>query len=142
MRLAANHSRHGRNKRVDGQPPSCFLVPMRSPTESLEVVQATPADVGEVAPLFDAYRQFYKKPPDMEAARRFLFARLSKGESVLLLARHDERAVGFVHLYPAFSSVNLTRQWILNDLYVVADARKLGVGRALRSEERRVGKEC
>src|SRR5664280_2506575 len=31
-----------RNKRVDGQPPSCFLVPMRFPTESLEVVQATP----------------------------------------------------------------------------------------------------
>ena len=41
-------------------------------------------------------------------------------------------AVGFVHLYPVFSSVNLTRQWILNDLYV-AEARKLGVGRALRN---------
>ena len=54
-------------------------------------MQATPADVGEVAPLFDAYRQFYKKPPDLEAARRFLFARLSKGESVLFLARHDAR---------------------------------------------------
>ena len=131
MRLAENHSRHGRNKRVDGQPPSCFLVPMRSPTESLEVVQATPADVGEVAPLFDAYRQFYKKPPDLEAARRFLFARLSKGESVLFLARHNAWTVGFVHLYPVFSSVNLTRQWILNDLYVAVEARKLGVGRAL-----------
>lgn len=104
---------------------------MRSPTESLEVVQATPADVGDVAPLFDAYRQFYKKPSDLEAARRFLFARLSKGESVLFLARHGARAVGVVHLYPVFSSVNLTRHWILNDLYVVADARKLGVGRAL-----------
>ncbi len=104
---------------------------MRSPAESLEVVQATPADVGEVVPLFDAYRQFYKKPSDLEAARRFLFARLSKGESVLFVAHHDGRAVGFVHLYPVFSSVNLTRQWILNDLYVVADARKQGVGRAL-----------
>src|ERR1017187_3666273 len=135
MRLAENHSRGLGNKRVDGQPPSCFLVPMCSPAESLEVVLATPADVGEVAPLFDAYRQFYKKPPDLEAARRFLFARLSKGESVLFLARHDARTVGFVHLYPVFSSVNLTRQWILNDLYVGAEARKLGVGRALRSEE-------
>lgn len=131
MGFAENHSRHRRNKRVDGQPLACFLVPMRSPTESLEVVQATPADVGDVAPLFDAYRQFYKKPSDPEAARRFLFARLSKGESVLFLARHGARAVGFVHLYPVFSSVNLTRHWILNDLYVVADARKLGVGRAL-----------
>ena len=131
LRFAQNHSRALRNKRVDGQPLACFLVPMRSPAESLEVVQATPADVGDVAPLFDAYRQFYKKPPDLEAARRFLFARLSKGESVLFLARHDARVVGFVHLYPVFSSVNLTRQWILNDLYVVAEARKLGVGRAL-----------
>jgi GNAT superfamily N-acetyltransferase len=104
---------------------------MYSPAESLEIVRATPADVGEVAPLFDAYRQFYKKLPDLEAARRFLFARLSRGESVLYLALQNGRPVGFVHLYPVFSSVNLTRQWILNDLYVTADARKLGVGRAL-----------
>jgi len=98
---------------------------------AVEIVAATPADVGEVAPLFDAYRQFYRKPSDVEAARRFLFARLSKGESVLFLARHEGRAVGFVHLYPAFSSVELRRVWILNDLYVAPEARKLGIGRAL-----------
>ena len=57
---------------------------MPSVERALEIVHATPADVGEVAPLFDAYRQFYQKPPDVEAARRFLFARLSKGESVLV----------------------------------------------------------
>ncbi len=94
-------------------------------------MQATPADVGETVPLFDAYRQFYQKPSDMEAARRFLFARLSKGESVLFLARHDGKPAGFVHLYPVFSSTELTRQWILNDLYVAAEVRKLGIGRAL-----------
>jgi len=97
----------------------------------LEIVHATPAEVGEAAPLFDAYRQFYGKPADVEAARRFLFARLSKDESVLFLARQDGHAVGFVQLYPVFSSVNLMRQWILNDLYVAPEARKLGVGRAL-----------
>ncbi len=98
---------------------------------ALEIVHATPADVGEIAPLFDAYRQFYHKPADLEAARRFLFARLSKGESVRFLARDDGQLVGFVQLYPVFSSVALMRQWILNDLYVLPDARKLGVGRAL-----------
>jgi len=101
-------------------------------------VQATPADVGEAAPLFDAYRQFYGKPPDVEAARRFLFARLSKGESVLFLARKQGRTVGLVHLYPLFSSVHLMRQWILNDLYVVPEARKLGVGRALVERARQL----
>lgn len=103
----------------------------------VEIVQATPADVGTVAPLFDAYRQFYKKPSNEEAARRFLFARLSKGESVLFLALHGPDAVGFVHLYPVFSSTSLTRQWILNDLYVISSAREQGIGHALVERARR-----
>ena len=102
----------------------------------LEVLQATPADVGDVAPLFDAYRQFYGKAADVEAARRFLFARLSKAESVLFIARLEEKVAGFVNLYPVFSSVNLTRQWILNDLFVAPEARKLGVARALMDRAR------
>ena len=103
-----------------------------------EIVQATPADVGDVTPLFDAYRQFYGKPPDVEAARRFLFARLSKDESVLFVARIEGRVVGFVNLYPVFSSVHLTRQWILNDLFVAPEARKHGVGRALTERARQL----
>lgn len=95
------------------------------------VLQATPADVGEIAPLFDLYRQFYGKTPNEEAARRFLFARLSKAESVVFYARQEGKAAAFVQLYPAFSSVNLSRQWILNDLYVLPEVRKLGYGRAL-----------
>ena len=100
-------------------------------TPQIEIVQATPADVGQLAPLFDAYLQFYKKPSNEEAARRFLFARLSKGESVLFFAQNEGVPQGFVHLYPVFSSTNLTRHWILNDLYVVPQARKHGVAHAL-----------
>src|SRR5664279_4929976 len=112
---------------------------MSSVETALEIAQATPADVGDVAPLFDAYRQFYQKAPDVEGARRFLFARLSKAESVLFVARKAGRAIGFVHLYPVFSSIAMTRQWILNDLYVAAGARKLGVGRALMERARQLG---
>lgn len=107
----------------------------------MEILQATPADVGDIASLFDLYRQFYKKPPDEEAARRFLFARLSKGESIVFFARQAGRPVGFLQLYPVFSSTNLTRQWILNDLYVSGEARKLGVGRALMERARRLAEE-
>jgi ribosomal protein S18 acetylase RimI-like enzyme len=110
---------------------------MYSQALNIEILQATPADVGALAPLFDAYRQFYKKPPNEEAARRFLFARLSKDESVLLFAQHERNAVGFVHLYPVFSSTSLARQWILNDLYVVPDARKQGVAHALMDSARK-----
>jgi len=102
------------------------------------IVLASPADAGDVAPLFDAYRQFYGQPSDVEAARRFLFARLSKDESVLFLARLEAKVVGFVNLYPVFSSVKLTRQWILNDLFVAPEARKLGVGRALMERARQL----
>ena len=121
---------------VDAGVQPCFLFGMNSVAFEVEIVQATPADVGAVAPQFDAYRQFYKKPSNEEAARRFLFARLSKGESVLFFARHGQEVSGFVHLYPVFSSTNLTRQWILNDLYVTAEARKHGVGRALMERAR------
>jgi ribosomal protein S18 acetylase RimI-like enzyme len=109
---------------------------MDSEALEIKIVQATPADVGAVAPLFDAYRQFYKKASNEEAARRFLFARLSKGESVLFYALHGQVPVGLVHLYPVFSSLNLTRQWILSDLYVTPDGRRHGVGHSLMDRAR------
>jgi ribosomal protein S18 acetylase RimI-like enzyme len=110
---------------------------MHSAATDVEILQATPADVGDVTPLFDAYRRFYKRPSNEEAARRFLFARLSKGESVLFYARNEQGAVGFVHLYPVYSSLNLSRQWILSDLFVVPQVRKRGVAHALMNRARR-----
>jgi ribosomal protein S18 acetylase RimI-like enzyme len=109
---------------------------MHSAGFEIEIVRATPTDVGAVAPLFDAYRQFYRKPSNEEAAHRFLFARLSKDESVLFFARQGTMSVGLVHLYPVFSSTNLTRQWILSDLYVVPEARKHGVAHTLMNHAR------
>ncbi len=40
---------------------------------------ATTADLDSIAPLFDAYRQFYQQEPDLELARRFIGARLQNG---------------------------------------------------------------
>lgn len=86
-----------------------------------------------VAHLFDLYRMFYGQPGDPTLARDFIRARMERDESVVLLAWRDEQAVGFVQLYPAFSSVSAVRTWILNDLLVVPEARRLGVARALLS---------
>ena len=36
--------------------------------------QATIINLGELAPLFDAYRQFYDKKSDIKAAEEFLEA--------------------------------------------------------------------
>jgi hypothetical protein len=59
--------------------------------------------------LFDAYRQFYGQEPDLPGARRFLEARLEGGDSLVFLAVPEnalETGVGFVQLYPSFSSVS------------------------------------
>ena len=97
----------------------------------LAIARATLDDLDGVVPLFDAYRRFYAQPSDEARGRAFLEARLRAGESVILIARDGERAVGFTQLYPMFSSVRTGRLWILNDLYVDADARRIGAGRAL-----------
>jgi GNAT superfamily N-acetyltransferase len=96
---------------------------------TIETVTADRVDL--VAPLFDAYRQFYGRPPDLAGARRFLVERLERGESVILAAIEDGRALGFTQLYPCFSSVSMKPIWILNDLYVADDARRRGVGTRL-----------
>lgn len=105
--------------------------------------QAEISDVAAVAPLFDAYRQFYQRPSDLALARAFIAERLARGESVIFLAERDGRAVGFVQLYPVFSSTarRPRRLWLLNDLYVAPEARQGGVGRALMARARRLAEE-
>jgi GNAT superfamily N-acetyltransferase len=96
-------------------------------------------DMDAAAPLFDAYRQFYGQRSDVTAARAFLTERLRRDESVVFLAVAGEpsgEAVGFMQLYPSFSSVSLGRLWILNDLFVDPDVRRGGVGRRLLERAR------
>jgi GNAT superfamily N-acetyltransferase len=84
--------------------------------------------------LFDDYRQFYNQESDLPGARRFLEARLRGMDSVVLLAVPEDApatGVGFVQLYPSFSSVPMKPIWILNDLFVTPQARRAGVARSL-----------
>ncbi|ABX37443.1 GCN5-related N-acetyltransferase [Delftia acidovorans SPH-1] len=99
---------------------------------STAIHTAIPEDAALIAPLFDAYRQFYEQPADADAALAFITARLERGESVILLARRpDGSALGFCQLYPSFCSVLAAPIYVLYDLFVAPDARRLGVGRAL-----------
>ncbi|MDD9212517.1 GNAT family N-acetyltransferase [Aeromonas dhakensis] len=96
------------------------------------IFQATPADLEETSYLFDAYRQFYGQEPDHGAAAGFIAERLANADSVIFLARNEMgETMGFVQLYPAFSSVAMKRMWYLNDLFVAESARQQGVARAL-----------
>lgn len=88
-----------------------------------------------VVDLFNKYRVFYNQPSDKELADRYLAQRLEKNESIVFVAievqNGDEYPVGFTQLYPTYSSVRATKNWILNDLYVEEGQRQKGVGEKL-----------
>ena len=93
--------------------------------------RATLADLDALAPLFDGYRRFYAQAGDLARARDFLKERMSRNESVVLLAFQGDAPAGFTQLYPIFSSVRTARTWLLNDLFVAEHARRGGVAHAL-----------
>ena len=103
-----------------------------SQIQNFQIRQASVADIGTLVALFDAYRVFYGKPSDLALARAFLLERFQHNQSGIFLALQDSgAAVGFTQLYPSFSSVSAARSFILNDLFVVPEARRAGVAAQL-----------
>lgn len=89
-------------------------------------------DLTAVAPLFDAYRQFYDQAPNLPLATAFIQSRMQDNESVLIVACGDgPQLLGFCQLYPTFCSVAAARIYVLYDLFVRPEARKTGAGQAL-----------
>jgi len=104
---------------------------------------ATAADLDLLAPLFDAYRQFYKKPGELDLSRRFLSDRIKNEESIIFLALNKEgTAMGFTQLYLTFSSLSMAPALTLNDLYVAPVFRRMGVAEALMEEAVKAGRRA
>ncbi|NWQ43193.1 GNAT family N-acetyltransferase [Bacillus sp. EB106-08-02-XG196] len=97
----------------------------------MSIRKATINELDSLTELFDSYRVFYKQDSDIEAAKSFLKERLLNEDSVVFIAYDESNPIGFVQLYPTFSSVSMKRSWVLNDLYVNASARKKGFGEKL-----------
>ena len=98
----------------------------------ITVREAKVQDVDVIAPLFDAYRQFYAQAPNATLAAAFIHARLSGRESTILLASAaDGQVVGFCQLYASFCSVRAQAIGLLYDLFVSPAMRQAGIGRAL-----------
>ncbi len=86
-----------------------------------------------VVGLFNQYRVFYGKFSDLGMAQAFIQERLQNNESVIFVAMdpNTQQSVGFTQLYPKYSSVRMSKNWILNDLYVDSNYRKQGIGEDL-----------
>ena len=100
--------------------------------KSLRIVRAGREQLGDLARLFDLYRQFYRQKADAALARKFMGDNLKKARSVVFIALDsDDNALGFTQLYPGWCSVSANPVWTLYDLFVDPAVRQRGVGRAL-----------
>ena len=97
----------------------------------MDIVEAKKEHLHDLIPLFDGYRIFYNQESDFIGARDFLTERLTNNESIIYIAYEEENPVGFIQLYPIFSSVSMEPMYILNDLFVDSSFRNTGVGEAL-----------
>lgn len=104
---------------------------------TLELLRADASHVDQVAGLFDTYRGFYGQPANLPQSRQFLAERLARDESVIFYVQDASgQALGFVQLYPSFSSIDAHRTWLLSDLFTASQARGRGVGSLLMNAAR------
>jgi GNAT superfamily N-acetyltransferase len=109
----------------------------------VEIVPIAGEEFEELLPLIAAYQRFYEVEEIDEERNRAFFPRfLAPSEDGLLLgARSGGRLVGYACLYWHFSSLEACESVLMNDLYVVEDARDKGVGRALIEATAEVARE-
>jgi GNAT superfamily N-acetyltransferase len=97
----------------------------------MEIKKATIENLPELALLFNGYRIFYRKEPDIEGSRQFLKERITKNESEIFVSFSGTTMTGFTQLYPLFSSARMKKLWLLNDLFVDENFRGRGFSIAL-----------
>ena len=103
----------------------------------VQVHRADATHLDQVASLFDAYRGFYGQPSNLTQSRDFIAERMARDESVIFYADDAEgEALGFVQLFPTFSSIDAHRTFLLGDLFTAPAARGRGVGTLLMNTAR------
>lgn len=108
----------------------------------MEIRKVKKKDLVQLAELFDAYRVFYRKDSDFEAAKKFLSERLKSNDSkIYVCENHRNQLIGFVQLYPLFSSTRMKKLWLLNDLFVNPEFRGLGVSVKLIERAKKLVKD-
>jgi len=103
----------------------------------MKIRRAERRDLLQLTLLFNQYRLFYKQEQNLQACKTFIKRRLENNDSFIFVASIDAQLVGFVQLYPSFSSVAMEKLYILNDLFVFEGARHQGIANKLmrRAEE-------
>ena len=98
-------------------------------------------DLESLSEIFNTYRVFYHQESDIDLARNFIYERLTQKDSKFFIKKDESnKVIGFIQLYPTFSSVSAGKAWILNDLYVHRENRRQGVAEQLMQQAIEFGK--
>ena len=85
-------------------------------------------DLQSLTPLFDEYRKSLGQDSRLADCKEFIESRLLENDSVIFIAFLMDTPVGFIQLYPSFSSLLLKPLWYFDDLFVAEPYRKRGIG--------------
>ena len=101
---------------------------------SLAIARVREADLPDLLPLLRGYCDFYEIAPTDERLLRLsrMLLENPSHDGLQLIARDgDGRAVGFATIYWSFSTHATDRIAVMNDLFVVPEARGSGLADAL-----------
>lgn len=103
----------------------------------MKLFKAEQWNIDVLLPLFEAYRQAYGQAENPERTLAFLTNRMRFNESLFFIAvdeNENEKAIGFVQLFPRLSSLQLQRYWQITDIFVLEHAQQTEIYAALISK--------
>ncbi len=90
-------------------------------------------NIDEVLPLIRKYQEFYKvvSVDDTKNREFFLQFGLDSDKGCQFGCRMDDKLVGFATVYFSYVSSTISKVAVMNDLYVLPEYRRKGIGREL-----------
>lgn len=111
-----------------------FLIGVTIMIDHISIRPATSTDLSQLSKLMKNYIvDFYKQPDPGEGALKGLINHLLENSQSGLqhVAEENGDLIGFSTLYFTFSTLKVKRQAILNDLFVIPEARGRKIGERL-----------
>ncbi len=107
----------------------------------MQIRIAIDEDLESLAIMFDEYRKCLGKESDLQGGKEFIESRLLENDSVIFIAILAATPVGFIQLYPSFSSSLLKPLWYFDDLYVAEQQRGKGIAKELVAKAKELADE-
>ncbi len=97
----------------------------------MKIREAKSSDINQLSKLFNSYRMFYGKESNIDISKEFLDSRIINKDSKIYVCEVENNIIGFIQLYPLFSSTRVSKYWLLNDLFVDVKERGNGYSKLL-----------